>query len=83
MSAQSDFRSVLAPHIGRFLAHHRALGKRFDTEESALRLFDRFLAGLDVSVPDQISPGVIESFLNSRPRSGARSHNHLLSVGRL
>lgn len=80
MSAQSDFRSVLAPHIGRFLAHHRALGKRFNTEESALRLFDRFLAELDVSVPDQISPGVIESFLNSRPRSGARSYNHLLNV---
>lgn len=80
MSAQSVFRSVLAPHIDRFLTHHRALGKRFDTEESALRLFDRFLVELDVDMPDRISPEVIEDFLNSRPRSSARSYNHLLNV---
>ena len=80
MNAPSVLRSVLAPHIDRFLTHHRALGKRFDTEESALRLFDRFLVEMDVGVPDRISPGVIESFLNSRPRSGARSYNHLLNV---
>ena len=36
MSAPNAFRSVLTPHIDRFLRHHRALGKRFDTEESAL-----------------------------------------------
>ena len=78
------FRSVLAGEIGRFLSHHRALGKRFDNEESALKLLDRFLFEHGVgSIPD-ITPMLLETFLASRPRTRARSYNHLLSVlGRL
>ena len=78
------FRSVLAGEIGRFLSHHRALGKRFNNEESALKLLDRFLFEHGVgSIPD-ITPMLLEKFLASRPRTRARSYNHLLGVlGRL
>ncbi len=32
--------SLLAEPMAQFLAHHRALGKRFDTEAAALQLLD-------------------------------------------
>jgi len=83
-STWSSFGSCIAPHIEDFLKHHRALGKSFANEEHALRLFDRYLAEQKVSSIEQISASVLESFLSSRPRTTARSHNHLLSVlGRL
>ena len=80
MSAWPGFRSALGSHIERFLSHHRALGKRFDTEESALRLFDRFLVEQGLDEPDQIVPELIDAFVSSRPRHTARSYNHLLNV---
>ena len=80
MSLTNHFQSPLAPHIERFLSHHRALGKRFDTEESALRLLDRFVHERDVNTLVQITPWMLEAFLRSRPRTRARSHNHLLNT---
>ncbi len=74
------FHSVLADGIRRFLAHHRALGKRFDTEENALRLLDRFLFMHGVSELSGITPDLIDSFLASRPRGRPRSYNHLVGV---
>ena len=43
MNPPSYFQNPLARHFERFLSHHRALGKRFDSEESALRLLDHFV----------------------------------------
>jgi len=80
MNSPSHFQSPLAEEIQRFLSHHRALGKRFDSEEHALRLLDRFLLEHDVMALEQITPAVLESFLSSRPRTRARSYNHLLNV---
>lgn len=80
MNTPHRFRSCLAPCIDRFLTHHRALGKRFNSAESALRLFDRYLTENDVDSPSSIAPALIEGFLRSRPRSGSRSYNHLLNV---
>jgi hypothetical protein len=37
----ADYQSVLAGGINRFLAHKRALGRRFDVEEKTLRLAER------------------------------------------
>ena len=56
MNLPNPFQSPLAAHIERFLSHHRALGKRFDTEESALRLLDRFVHECDVNTIAQITP---------------------------
>jgi len=80
MNTSSPFRSPLAAEIERFLSHHRALGKRFDSEEHALWLLDRFLLENDVSGLEQITPALLEAFLASRPRTRARSYNHLLNV---
>jgi site-specific recombinase XerD len=81
MSGQpSDLQSPLATSIRAFLAHHRALGKRFDTEESALRLLDRYLLEQGIESRDAISPALLDAFLLSRPRSSPRSYNHLLNV---
>lgn len=81
MSSQpSDLQSPLATSIRAFLIHHRALGKRFDTEESALRLLDHYLMAQGVDSLDAITPALLNAFLRSRPRARPRSYNHLLNV---
>ncbi len=84
MTKSYAFRSFLAGEIARFLAHHRALGKRFDNEENALKLLDRFLFEHGAGNIYDITPVLLDRFLASRPRTRARSYNHLLNVlGRL
>lgn len=80
MNATDGFRSALADGIRRFLAHHRALGKRFENEENALRLLDRFLFTHGVATVSDITPDRIDAFLASRPRTRPRSYNHLVNV---
>lgn len=75
-----ELQSPLATSIRAFLAHHRALGKRFDTEESGLRLLDRYLMEQVIDSLEAITPTLLVDFLRSRPRSRPRSYNHLLSV---
>jgi integrase len=70
----------LASAIRTFLAHHRALGKRFDTEEAALRLLDHYLVAEGVDTLAAITPARLDAFLCSRPRRRPRSYNHLLNV---
>ena len=43
MNATDKFCSVLADDIRRFLAHHRALAERFNTEENALNPSSAFI----------------------------------------
>jgi integrase len=74
------FTSVLADDIRQFLAHKRALGRRFVVEEAVLRLFDRYLVEQHIAVPDAITPAVVDAFLASRPRGRPRSYNHLLGT---
>ena len=50
----SGFRSSIAAGIERYLAHKRALGCRFRTEEKALWLLDRFLIERGVKAIDEI-----------------------------
>ena len=71
------FTSPLAAAFEHFLAHKRALGRRFHVEESVLRLFDRFLIEQSITRVETITPHVIEDFLGSRPRVRPRSYNHL------
>ena len=80
MTTPYAFQSVLADEVRRFLSHHRALGKRFDNEENALKLLDRFLFERHVRTLTDITPALLETFLISRPRTRARSYNHLLNV---
>jgi site-specific recombinase XerD len=79
-STIDSFESVLADDIRQFLAYKRALGCRFDVEESVLKLFDRYLVQQHVSSLPAITPEVLDSFFASRPRKQPRSYNHLLGT---
>ena len=76
----ASFCSALGKDFSAYLSYKRALGRKFDTEERALRLFDRFLIDERVSDAAVVQPALIEAFLASRPRSRPRSYNHLLGV---
>lgn len=75
------FASILADPINRYLALKRSMGCRFNTEDRALRVFDRFLIDRGVRRLDDIDAALLEAFLTSRPRS-ASSYNNLLGVVR-
>jgi site-specific recombinase XerD len=77
-----SFHSLLAEDIQIYLDFKRATGRKFDTEEAALRLFDRFLSDYPVVDRAALTPPLIEAFLASRPRTRPRSFNHLLGVTR-
>lgn len=76
----ASFCSALGKDCSAYLSYKRALGRKFDTEERALRLFDRFLIDERVSDAAVVQPALIEAFLASRPRTRPRSYNHLLGV---
>ena len=74
----NHFQSALASSIERFLAHKRALGRRFDVEEKTLHLLDRYLMARRIRDPHEITPQFIDDFLASRSFRRPRSFNHLL-----
>jgi site-specific recombinase XerD len=76
----TEFTSSLALGIAQFIAHKRVLGRRYENEAYALRLFDRHLVAQRIAALDAITPAVIETFLLTRPRPRPRSYNHLLGV---
>ncbi|EAZ97496.1 hypothetical protein [Marinobacter sp. ELB17] len=66
----ASFCSALGKDFSAYLSYKRALGRKFDTEERALRLFDRFLIDERVSDAAVVQPALIEAFLASRPLMG-------------
>jgi len=74
------FQSPLAESLTHFLAYKRALGRRYDTEDRVLRLFDRYLVAAQVPGLSAITPALLEAFLATRAQRPARSYNHLLGV---
>jgi integrase len=72
--------SPLAPHILAFVAHKRALNRRYNIEEKALRLFDAYLNQAGIENLAHVTPAVVEAFLLGRPRPRPRSFNHLVGV---
>jgi len=66
--------------VERFLAHKRALARKYHSEERELRLLVRFAAEREAGTLGQLTGPLIEEFLASRPRSRPRSFNHLLGV---
>lgn len=71
------FRSVMGPDIEQFLAHKRALGRRYDVEEKTFALFDDYLVAHHIAGLFEVSVDLIDRFLASRPRPRPRSYNHL------
>ena len=79
-----DPSSPIAPHIVAFVRHKRSLNRRYDVEDKALRLFDRYLVEAGVRTLSEINTSVLDAFFLSRPRNRPRSFNHLIGVvGRL
>lgn len=70
-------QSILGPDIGQFLAHKRALGRRYDVEEKTLALLDHYLVAHEICDLTMVTPTLIDQFLISRPRARPRSYNHL------
>ena len=81
-SRKDGCRSPLTDAITRYLKAKRAMGCRFNTEERALRLFDRFLLGQRFTHAGQITSECVDHFLASRPRLEPRSFNQLLGCVR-
>lgn len=74
------FQSIFSQEIKSYLEYKRALGYKFISEESALRLFDRFLVAIDLTDMKHLTATKLADFLVSRPRKRPRSYNHLLGV---
>jgi integrase len=66
--------------VGRFLAHKRAHGRKYLSEQAELQLLIGFAAEREVIQLDELTPALLDDFLASRPRSRPRSFNHLLGV---
>ena len=79
-----SFCSVMGSDIEQFIAHKRALGRRYDVEENTLALFDAYLVAHHVTGLFEVSAELIDRFRTSRPRPPPRSYNHLrCTLGRL
>ena len=68
----------LTTAVSDFLAHKRALGRKYRTEEATLRLLLACAGQHGVTHLRQLTPGLLEEFAASRPRPRARSFNHLI-----
>jgi site-specific recombinase XerD len=77
-NTRTSFHSLLADRIRQFVTGKRSLGRRYDSEEKTLRLFDRYVAQQEITQLRQITPDRVAAFLASRPRQRPRSYNHLL-----
>jgi len=75
-----NFQSVLAEEIEAFIAHKRALRRRYVNESKTLQLLDRYLVEQKVNNISAICPEMIAAFLDSRPHTQPRSYNHLRGV---
>ena len=75
-----DLAADLATAVADFLAHKRALGRRYLTEEATLRLLLGFAEGRSVVDLRQLTPALLDEFVASRPRTRARSFNHLVGI---
>jgi len=70
----------LATAIADFLAHKRALGRKYHTEEATLRLLLAFAGQHKAENLRQLTPALLDAFIGSRPRARARSFNHLVGI---
>jgi len=70
----------LAATVVGFLAHKRALGRTYWTEEATLRLLVRFCNQRGVTELGELSSALLDAFVASRPRTRVRSFNHLVGI---
>lgn len=66
--------------VADFLAHKRALGRKYHTEQATLSLLVEFTGRHGVTGLRELTGPMLEQFVASRPRRRARSVNHLIGV---
>lgn len=71
---------TLETAVAGFIAHKRAIGRRYRSEEAELRLLVRFARDRGADRLDHLTPALVDDFLASRPRARPRSFNHLRGV---
>ncbi len=72
--------SDLVSAVADYLAHKRALGRKFHSEEKSLDLLVAFAHAHHVERVDQLDPVFLDSFFSSRPRPRPRSFNNLVGI---
>ena len=70
----------IAATMADFLAHKRALGRKYQTEGKTLHLLLAFTDQHAVIELPGLTPRLLDEFVASRPRPRARSFNHLVGV---
>lgn len=70
----------LTSTVEAFLAHKRALGRKYHSEEAELTLLARFADQHGVLDLGQLTAAFLDDFMASRPRTRPRSFNHLVGV---
>ena len=68
--------------VSRFVDHKRAVGRKYESEEAALRMLVRFAEERDAGQLEQLTPALLDDFLASRSRPRPRGFNQLLGVVR-
>jgi len=70
----------LAIAVADFLAHKRALGRKYLAEEATLRLLLVFSEQQGVTELDELTTAFLDAFVASRRRARARSFNNLVNI---
>jgi site-specific recombinase XerD len=73
---------TLEDAVAEFLAHKRALARKYHSEEAELRPLVRFAAARGAVRLEDLTPALLDESLISRARMQPRSFNHLLGVTR-
>lgn len=71
---------TIACAVADFVAHKRALGRVYRTEEATLCLLVDFAAVHGIGDLHELTGPQLDDFVASRPRARARSFNHLVGI---
>lgn len=80
MNKWTGYRSPLSDSMERFVAHKRALGTNFKSQEPALKALDRYLMQSGVTSLNQIDSQVLDDFFRLKAPLHPTCYNHWLSA---